>query len=84
MSSQSEHSCYRAKARKEQGIEVEFQDDGQPKPLDEDIRLTLFRNVRELLVNVGLQLPAKVLTYPGSPHRKTRVVPPFHTRQCTL
>jgi PAS domain S-box-containing protein len=34
------------------GIETEFEDDGQPKPLDEDIQALLFRNVRELLINV--------------------------------
>lgn len=34
------------------GIETEFQDDGQDKPLDDDIRAILFRNVRELLINV--------------------------------
>ncbi|MCP4613319.1 MAG: PAS domain S-box protein [Planctomycetes bacterium] len=33
-------------------IETEFVDDGQQKPLDDDIRALLFRNVRELLVNV--------------------------------
>jgi signal transduction histidine kinase len=34
------------------GIKTEFEDDGQQKPLDDDIRALLFRNVRELLVNV--------------------------------
>jgi signal transduction histidine kinase len=34
------------------GIETEFVNDGQQKPLDDDIRALLFRNVRELLVNV--------------------------------
>ncbi|MDT8301350.1 MAG: PAS domain S-box protein [Sedimentisphaerales bacterium] len=34
------------------GIETEFEDDGRQKPLDDDIRALLFRNVRELLVNV--------------------------------
>jgi PAS domain S-box-containing protein len=33
-------------------IKTEFEDDGQPKPLDDDIRAILFRNVRELLINV--------------------------------
>lgn len=33
-------------------IKTEFEDDGQSKPLDDDIRALLFRNVRELLVNV--------------------------------
>jgi PAS domain S-box-containing protein len=34
------------------GLEVEFADDGIPKPLDTDIRMLLFQAVRELLVNV--------------------------------
>jgi signal transduction histidine kinase len=34
------------------GITVEFETDGQAKPLDDDIRVLLFRNVRELLINV--------------------------------
>jgi PAS domain S-box-containing protein len=38
--------------RAKYGIETEFEDDGQQKPLDDDIRVFLFRNVRELLVNV--------------------------------
>ncbi|MHC4424724.1 MAG: sensor histidine kinase [Planctomycetota bacterium] len=38
--------------RQKHGIETEFEDDGQQKPLDEDIRTILFRNVRELLINV--------------------------------
>lgn len=33
-------------------VKTEFQDDGQDKPLDEDIRALLFRNVRELLINI--------------------------------
>jgi PAS domain S-box-containing protein len=34
------------------GLTVEFEDDGQPKPLDDDVRILLFRDVRELLINV--------------------------------
>lgn len=34
------------------GIKTEFEDDGRHKPLDDDIRTVLFRNVRELLINV--------------------------------
>jgi PAS domain S-box-containing protein len=34
------------------GIKTEFVDDGHNKPLDDDIRVLLFRNVRELLINV--------------------------------
>jgi signal transduction histidine kinase len=33
-------------------IKTEFKDDGQPKLLDDDIRILLFRSVRELLINV--------------------------------
>ena len=32
-------------------IATEFQDDGLDKPLDDDVRVILFRNVRELLIN---------------------------------
>ncbi|MHC4540730.1 MAG: sensor histidine kinase [Planctomycetota bacterium] len=34
------------------GLETDFEDDGHSKPLDDDIRALLFRNVRELLINV--------------------------------
>jgi PAS domain S-box-containing protein len=34
------------------GIISEFENDGQPKPLDDDLRAVLFRNMRELLHNV--------------------------------
>jgi PAS domain S-box-containing protein len=34
------------------GIEVELDEDKKPKPLDEDIKTLLFRDVRELLINV--------------------------------
>jgi signal transduction histidine kinase len=34
------------------GITVEFETDGEAKPLDDDIRTLLFRDVRELLINV--------------------------------
>jgi PAS domain S-box-containing protein len=37
--------------RDKNGIAVEFADDNQPKPLDDDVRVLLFRNVRELLIN---------------------------------
>jgi len=45
--------------REKHGIKTEFEDDGQPKPLDDDIRVFLFRNVRELLVNVVRHANAK-------------------------
>jgi PAS domain S-box-containing protein len=35
-----------------QKIHTEFEDDEQPKPLDDDVRALLYRAVRELLVNV--------------------------------
>jgi len=34
------------------GIKTDFEDDGHQKPLNDDIRVLLFRNVRELLINV--------------------------------
>jgi PAS domain S-box-containing protein len=41
------------------GLEVEFADDGKPKPLNTDIRVLLFQAVRELLVNVVKHAKAK-------------------------
>jgi len=38
--------------RQKHRINCEFEDDGRAKPLDDDIRITLFRDVRELLINV--------------------------------
>ena len=40
------------KIEQEHGIATEFEDDGQAKPMDEDVRALLFRNVQELLFNV--------------------------------
>jgi signal transduction histidine kinase len=40
-------------------IATEFEDDGQKKPLDKDIRVLLFRDVRELLTNVVNHAQAK-------------------------
>jgi len=34
------------------GVKTEFNDDAQPKPLDEDVCALLYRAVRELLINV--------------------------------
>jgi PAS domain S-box-containing protein len=45
--------------REKHGIKTDFEDDGQSKPLDDDIRVLLFRNVRELLVNVVKHANAK-------------------------
>ncbi len=44
---------------KKHGIKAQFKDDGQPKPLDDDIRILLFRNVRELLINIVKHANAK-------------------------
>ena len=44
---------------KKHGIATEFEDDGLTKPLDDDIRVILFRNVRELLINVVKHARAK-------------------------
>ncbi len=38
--------------KEQHNIMVEFEDDNQSKPLDDDIRVLLFQAVRELLVNV--------------------------------
>jgi signal transduction histidine kinase len=45
--------------QKEHGIATEFEDDEQPKPLDDDTRTVLFRDVRELLTNVVKHAQAK-------------------------
>ncbi len=45
--------------REKHGIKTDFEDDGQSKPLGDDIRVLLFRNVRELLVNVVKHANAK-------------------------
>ena len=45
--------------KKKHSIETKFEDDGQDKPLDDDIRTVLFRNVRELLINVVKHAKAK-------------------------
>ncbi len=41
------------------GISTEFEDDGKAKPLDEDLRILLYRAVRELLTNVVKHAKAK-------------------------
>ncbi len=41
------------KIQQEHGIQTRFHDDGQPKPLDEKLRIVLFQGVRELLVNIA-------------------------------
>jgi PAS domain S-box-containing protein len=44
---------------KKHGIATELEDDGLPKQMDDDIRVILFRNVRELLINVVKHARAK-------------------------
>lgn len=44
------------------GILVKFEDDGQPKPLCEDVSMLLFQMVRELLVNVVKHAQARNVT----------------------
>jgi len=46
-------------ARDNQGLEVAFHDDRQPKQMGEEIRSTLFQAVRELLINIAKHSQAK-------------------------
>jgi len=46
-------------SQKQHGIAIEFEDDGQPKPLSDDVRVLLFQAVRELLANVVRHAQAK-------------------------
>jgi signal transduction histidine kinase len=39
--------------KEQHNILPDFEDDGQPKPMDDSIRATLYQAVRELLVNVA-------------------------------
>ncbi len=48
--------------RERYGISVEMIDDRQPKPLSDDVRVLLFRAVRELLVNVSKHAQADSIT----------------------
>ena len=41
------------------GMRVSFDDDGQPKPLGDDVQVLLFQCVRELLVNVSKHAEAQ-------------------------
>ena len=45
--------------QEQHGINVLFEDDGIPKPLDDDIRVLLYQTVRELLLNVVKHAQAK-------------------------
>ncbi len=40
------------KVSEEHGLAIEFEDDGSPKPLDDNLRAHLFRAARELLFNI--------------------------------
>ena len=40
-------------------INISFNDDGRVKPLDNDVRIVLFRSVRELLINIVKHASAK-------------------------
>jgi PAS domain S-box-containing protein len=42
----------REQVQEKHAIDIEFEDDGLLKPLDDDVRVLLFRNVRELLINI--------------------------------
>jgi PAS domain S-box-containing protein len=44
---------------KKHGIKTKFEDDGRSKPLEDDIQILLFRNVRELLMNIVKHARAK-------------------------
>ncbi|MDY6839413.1 MAG: PAS domain-containing protein [Thermodesulfobacteriota bacterium] len=46
-------------AERQHGIVVDFEDDGQPKPLSEDVRVLLFQAARELLVNIAKHAKAR-------------------------
>ncbi len=44
--------CLSEEVQQKHGIKTEFVDDAQPKPLDDDVRVVLYRAVRELLINI--------------------------------
>ena len=48
--------------RQQHSLSAEFENDGRPKPLDDNIRVLLFQAVRELLVNVVKHASAKKVT----------------------
>jgi len=50
------------KFHEQHGIRTNFIDDGNPKPLSNDIRIVLFRTVRELLFNIVKHADAKNVT----------------------
>jgi len=48
--------------QEQHGIQTNFIDDGNSKPLDNDIRIILYRTVRELLFNIAKHAKAKNVT----------------------
>ncbi|MCK4752269.1 MAG: PAS domain S-box protein [Planctomycetes bacterium] len=48
--------------RERHGIAAEFEDDGEPKEMKDNVRVLLFQAVRELLVNVAKHAKAKKVT----------------------
>ncbi|MGA2914529.1 MAG: PAS domain-containing protein [Sedimentisphaerales bacterium] len=44
--------CLSEEVQQKHGIKTEFVDDAQPKPLDDEVRIVLYRAVRELLINI--------------------------------
>ena len=45
--------------QEQHGVLLNFEDDGQPKPLDNDIRVLVFQAVRELLINITKHAQAR-------------------------
>jgi len=45
--------------QEQQGILLRFEDDGKPKPLEDSVRVLLFRMVRELLANITKHAQAR-------------------------
>ena len=50
------------KFQEQHGITTDFIDDGKSKPLDNDIRVILFRKIRELLFNIAKHASAQNVT----------------------
>jgi len=55
-------------------IKTRFEDDGRAKDLDEDLRVVLYRSVRELLANVVKHAQAKNVTVSRKKHRNKIVI----------
>ena len=50
------------KVKTQHGIACTFRDDGEPKPLAEDVRVLLYQSVRELLINIIKHAQADAVT----------------------